>query len=109
MSLSPQDKIEFERLTADLEFDSPDLKKMAKRERATTMSYVALPGIGARFTANITTIMMVLAFIVAPVVIVFLLAHDPFAAMMAGYFGMVAYWGVYTRRALKSLNAGTGE
>lgn len=43
MSLSEHEKMQFERLTAGLTFDDSDLKTMRKRERATAMSYVALP------------------------------------------------------------------
>lgn len=43
MSLSEHEKTQFELLTAGLTFDDSDLKTMEKRERATAMSYVALP------------------------------------------------------------------
>lgn len=43
MSLSEHEKTQFELLTAGLTFDDSDLKTMEKRERATAMSYAALP------------------------------------------------------------------
>lgn len=43
MSLSARERIQFELLTADLALDDSDLKKMAKRERLTVMSYMPLP------------------------------------------------------------------
>lgn len=43
MTISDYERNEFHRLTADLTPDVSALKKAAKLERATTMSYMALP------------------------------------------------------------------
>ena len=84
MPLSPQEKIEFERLTADLEFDSPDLKKMAKRERAGAMSYVALPSKSAGFSEIFTAIMLGLGLAAGVATVVYcLLTRNP---MVLGAF-----------------------
>lgn len=81
MSLTAHERKEFERLTADIEFSNPDLKKMVKRERATTMSYVALP---SRNTILMALVLINVCFFVSGV-----LTHNVSMTNVAGVFGIL--------------------
>jgi hypothetical protein len=99
MSLSAHEKIEFERLTADLQFDDSDLNKMVKRERATAMSYAALPRISARSSEIVTLIMLVLGLAAMPFAVVcFAMTHNLMAAAIALPLGAFLCWRADVRR-----------
>lgn len=88
MSLSEYEKKQFERITAGLDFGEPvTLKKMAKRDRATTMGYFQLPNIKIAWGSEAFTMVMVcLGFMSVPVAFLFLLLADNFGAAMASLF-----------------------
>jgi hypothetical protein len=81
MSLSEHEKIQFELLTANLALDDSDLEKMAKRERATAMSYAALP--------NANTLLMTLAFINVYFFVSGVLTHNVTLTNVTGMLGML--------------------
>jgi hypothetical protein len=100
MSLSEHEKTQFELLTADLVFDNTDLKMMAKRERATAMSYFNLPRVSARFSDEITMNLAILGLAAIFFAVLFVLVNLPLAAAVFGTICMVAWWGAYMRLTL---------
>lgn len=79
MSLSAHEQIEFERLTADLQFHDSDIRKMTRRDKATAMSYMALP------TYN--TMLMMFVFINVFVFVSAVLTHNVALTNVAGVLG----------------------
>lgn len=82
MSLSAHEKTQFERLTAGLELgDRTVLKKMARKDKATVMSYMPLP--------SRNTVLLVLAIINAFAFCGGVLTRNPLLTNIAGVFGVL--------------------
>ena len=109
MSLSPHEKIEFERLTADLQFDESDMKQMAKMDKGTAGSYIAWPSLHA----NASVILLGFAGIATILTMVFMMARNPVMAVTFGVTGLAICFGVAMlmdeKRQRKSRKTGTNE
>lgn len=83
MSLSEHEKTQFELLTAGLALDDSDLKEMARRDRATAMSYVALP------LPSSNTVLMALIFINVFAFLASVLTHNAIMTNATGALGVL--------------------
>jgi hypothetical protein len=97
MPLSEYEKAQFELLTADLGLDDSDLKEMTKRERAITMSYVALSR--TRWSREIVAVMMLCLGLALFPVSLLLLLLDKNLFFMGEISGIVLFVGAIANLA----------